>query len=118
MGSKRLASSFERPASQAPQDEEIGSLRRGGSLLNLAGEVRDCLHHGVTHAGIVKRMTRVFGYTYFRLRPDAVKGVRCRRWTQQIIAALHDDAGNAGQPASFRHQLVRLHEAIVLEIMR
>ena len=50
--------------------------------------------------------------------PRRGQRMRGRRRAQQIIAALHDDAGNACELAGFVQKLVGSHEAVVLEIMR
>src|ERR1700687_2632650 len=50
--------------------------------------------------------------------PHRAKHMRCRRRTQQIVAALHDDTGKPCELAGFRQKLPRFHEAVVLEIMR
>ena len=48
----------------------------------------------------------------------ARKRVRGRRRTQQIVAALHDEAGDFRELAGFGEKLPRLHEAVIMEIMR
>ena len=73
-----------------------------GSLSgDLGGHVRDRLHHGVPDAGIVERMAGAFDDANLGTRPHRRKRMRCRRRTQQIVAALHDDAGNAVELAGF-----------------
>ena len=44
--------------------------------------------------------------------------MRGRGRTQQVVAALHDDAGNAFEPAGFAQQLVGLHEAVIGKVVR
>src|SRR6267154_1075716 len=90
-----------------------------GSLTGyLGGHVRDRLHHGVPDAGIVERMAGAFDATNFGTRPQRRERMRRRRRTQQIMTALHHDAGNPFELAGFGEKLIRLHEAIVLKIVR
>src|SRR5712672_2356767 len=84
---------------------------------DLGGHVRDRLHHGVPDAGIVERMAGAFDVTNFGFRPQRRERMRRRRRTQEIVAALHHDPGNAFELAGVGEKLVWLHEAIVLEIM-
>ena len=80
--------------------------------------VGDRPHHGVADAGIVQRVAGAFDDANFGLAPQRAKRVRGRGRAQQVVAALHDDAGNAFELAGFRHQLVRRHEAVVGKVMR
>ena len=81
--------------------------------VDLRRHVRDRLHHGVPHAGIVERVAGAFDDTNLGIRPHGRKRMGCRRRAQQIVAALHDDARECLQLARVRHQLVRRHEAVV-----
>src|SRR5260370_2946365 len=56
--------------------------------------------------------------TNFRCGPQRAKRMRGRGWTEQVVAALHDDPQNPFELAGFRPKLIWSHEAIVLEIMR
>src|ERR1700674_2173667 len=44
--------------------------------------------------------------------------MRCRWRTQQIVADLHDHAGNSIKLFRVRHELTRSHKTVVLEVMR
>src|SRR5262249_41627364 len=74
--------------------------------------IRDRLHHGVADAGIVQRVARALDGANLGLAPDCCKRLRGRRRTEQIVAALHDDPGDAGEHACIVEQLVWSHEAV------
>src|SRR5260221_12060650 len=80
---------------------------------DLGGHVRDRLHHGVPDAGIVERMAGALDATNFRIRPQRRERMGRRRRTQEIITALHHDAGNRFELAGFGEKLIRLHEAVI-----
>src|SRR5882757_7584774 len=102
-------SSIPFPASGISEKSLTGDFR---------GEIRDRLHHGIADAGIVQRMAGALDQTNFRTGPHRVERMRGCRRTQQIVAALHDEAGDRLELSRFGEKLVRLHEAVVLEIMR
>src|SRR6266478_5454034 len=56
--------------------------------------------------------------TNFRSGPQRAKRMRGRGWTEQVVAALHDDPQYPFELAGFRQKPIWSHEAIVLEIMR
>src|SRR5882757_11059872 len=102
-------SSIPFPASGISEKSLTGDFR---------GEIRDRLHHGIADAGIVQRMAGALDQTNFRCGPQRAKRMRGRGWTEQVVAALHDDPQNPFELAGFRPKLIWSHEAIVLEIMR
>src|SRR3984893_2524430 len=63
-------------------------------------------------------MAGAFDHAYCRVGPNGFKRMRGRRRTQEIVAALYDQAGDWIKLSCFRQKLARPHEAIVLEIMR
>src|SRR6476469_9176342 len=85
---------------------------------NFRSEIGDRPHHGVHDAGIIERMARALDDANLGVGPARGQRLRGRRRTQQVVTALHDDAGDALELSGFRQKLVRLHEAVVLEIMR
>src|ERR1700751_1528685 len=100
-------------------------IRRGASAVfgrcyasNLGSKVCDRAHHRVADAGIVQRVAGAFDDADFGILPPRGKRLRGRGRAEQIVAALHDDAGNPGKLLRLIEQLVRPHEAVVLEIMR
>src|SRR5216684_5179290 len=84
---------------------------------DLGGHVRDRLHHRVPDAGIVERMAGALEATNFGTRPQRREGMGRRRRTQQVITALHHDAGYPFELAGFGKKLIWFHEALVLKIM-
>ena len=52
------------------------------------------------------------------LAPYRRQRVRGRGRAQQVVAALHDDAGDVFELARFAQQLVGLHEAVIGEVVR
>src|ERR1700680_3332956 len=96
-----------------PEDEGIKLLAR-----NLRRDVGDRPHHRVPDAGIIQRVAGPFDKTNFAIAPDRAKRMRGGGRTEQIVAALHDDAGKPIELCGFVKQLPGPHEAFVLEIMR
>ena len=80
--------------------------------------MRNRLHHRVPDAGIIQRVTGALDDANLRIRPDRCERMRGRWRAQKIIAALHDDARDRLQLFGVRHELIRFHEAIIVEIMR
>src|SRR5215469_15500209 len=89
---------------------------RFSSSLQSGGEIGDCAHHGVPHAGIVERVATSFDDADFGLRPSGRERTRRRGRTEQIVATLQDDAGNAGKLCRLGEKLIGSHEALVLKI--
>src|SRR3982074_794325 len=91
----------------------------GGPLCgNSRGQIRDRFHHRIPDAGIVQRVAGALDETNLRIGPHCAKRMRCRRRTQQIVAALHDDTPKPFEFAGCRQNLPWFHEAVVLEIVR
>src|SRR6516162_11596932 len=81
-------------------------------------DVRDRLHHRVPDAGIVQHVAGLLDDADFRLAPARGERMRGRGRAEQVVAPLHDDAGNAREFCGLVEKLIRLHEAVIDEIMR
>src|SRR5581483_7632587 len=59
------------------------------------GDIRNCLHDCIAHAGIIERVAGAFDDADFALCPARGERLRGRGRAEQVVAALHDDAGDA-----------------------
>src|ERR1700730_16191807 len=62
---------------------------------NFGSEIRDRLHHGVPDAAIEKRVAGSLDHANFGVGPRGAKRMRGRRRTQEVVAALYDQAGDS-----------------------
>src|SRR5262249_21464064 len=81
-------------------------LRLNGFSLDLRREIGDRAHHGVPDAGIVERVAGALDDADFGLRPSRRERMRRRGRTEQVVAALHDDAGNARKLCRLAQKLI------------
>src|SRR5215467_4062194 len=63
-------------------------------------------------------MTGAFDDANLGVRPACGERLRGGWRTEQVVAALHDDAGDAGELSGVFEQLVWPHEAVIGEVMR
>ena len=70
-------------------------------------QIGDRLHHGVADAGVVEDVAGAIDDADFAAQPARGECMRGCGRAQQIVAALHQDAGNAGELAGLVPQLMR-----------
>ena len=63
-------------------------------------------------------MTGTLDETNFGPRPHCVERVGGSRRAEQIITALHDQAGNSGKLSGLVEKLIRFQKTIMLKIVR
>src|SRR6516165_9638562 len=80
-------------------------MRRVWSARYPRRDIGNCLHHGIAHAAIVQRMAGALDEADLGFLPARGERLRGCGRTEQIVAALHDGAGNAGELAGLFEQL-------------
>ncbi len=82
------------------------------------GKTLDRRRHRLGNPGVAERVAGIVDHPHFRIGPDRRQGVGGAGWAEEDVAALDDDAADAGEAVGVGQELVGRHEAVMAEIVR